>query len=101
MTTEARPGQSEACPSSARLARPAPNSRQELYILFAQPVLTPATLEEKLGVSYVTANNHVARLGELGILQETTGYKRNRRFSFAPYLALFESAAPAAPPGGP
>jgi Fic family protein len=67
-----------------------------LDILFAQPVLTPATLEEKLGVSYVTANNYVARLEELGVLQEMTGYKRNRRFSFAPYLALFESAAPTA-----
>ncbi|WP_437528260.1 Fic family protein [Sorangium sp. So ce726] len=66
-----------------------------LDVLFAQPVLTPATLEAKLGVSYVTANNHVARLEELGILHEMTGYKRNRRFSFAPYLALFDSAAPA------
>jgi hypothetical protein len=72
-----------------------------LDILFAQPVLTPATLEEKLGVSYVTANNHMARFEELVILQEMTGYKRNRRFSFAPYLALFESAAPAASPGKP
>lgn len=66
-----------------------------LDLLFAQPVLTPATLEEKLGVSYVTANNHVARLVELGILQETTGYRRNRRFSFAPYLVLFEGQGPA------
>lgn len=69
-----------------------------LDILFAQPVLTPATLEEKLGVSYVTANNHIARLEELGILQEMTGYKRNRRFSFAPYLVLFEGAVPAVSP---
>ncbi|KYF82932.1 cell filamentation protein Fic [Sorangium cellulosum] len=69
-----------------------------LDILFAQPVLTPATIEEKLGVTYVTANNHVARLVELGILQETTGYKRNRRFSFAPYLTLFVSTAPTTSP---
>jgi Fic family protein len=69
-----------------------------LDILFTQPVLTPATLEDKLGVSYVTANNHVARLQELGVLQETTGYRRNRRFSFAPYLELFDSAAPTVSP---
>jgi len=72
-----------------------------LDILFALPLLTPATLEEKLGVSYVTANNHVGRLVELGILQETTGYKRNRRFSFAPYLALIDSAAPASSSSAP
>ena len=70
-----------------------------LDLLFAQPVLTPATLEEKLRVSYVTANNHIARLEELGILRETTGYKRNRRFSFVPYLALFEVQGPTEPPG--
>jgi Fic family protein len=64
-----------------------------LDILFEQPVVTATTLEEKLGVSYVTANNHVARLVELGILQEMTGYKRNRRFSFWLYLLLFEGSA--------
>jgi len=63
-----------------------------LDFLFTQPVVTPATLM-KIGVTYVTANNHVARLLKLGILKEMTGYKRNRRFNFAPYLALFESAA--------
>ncbi|MDI3283649.1 Fic family protein [Polyangium sp. 15x6] len=67
-----------------------------LDIMFAQPVLTPAILEKKLDVSYVTANNHVSRLRELGLLEEMTGYKRNRRFSFTPYLALFKSAAPPA-----
>jgi Fic family protein len=66
-----------------------------LDFLFAQPVVTPANLT-KIGVTYVTANNHVARLTKLGILRETTGYRRNRRFTFAPYLALFDSATPPA-----
>ncbi len=64
-----------------------------LDILFAHPVLTPAMLEKRLAVSYVTANNHMTRLQELGLLHEMTGNKRNRRFAFAPYLALFESAS--------
>ncbi|MCC6528338.1 MAG: Fic family protein [Polyangiaceae bacterium] len=75
------------------------NLLRALDLLFAQPVLTPATLEAQLGVTYVTANNHVRRLEELGILEEMTGYRRNRRFSFAPYLALFDSGAPAPSPG--
>lgn len=64
-----------------------------LDVLFEQPVLTPAILERKLDVSYVTANHHAARLAQLGLLRELTGYKRNRRFAFTPYLALFDSAA--------
>ena len=37
-----------------------------------------------------------------GILRETTGYHRNRRFRYDPYLSLFESPdfAPFAPPAG-
>ncbi|WP_437278801.1 Fic family protein [Sorangium sp. So ce375] len=65
-----------------------------LDVLFAHPVLTTATLATKLDVSYVTANGYMARLRELGVLREMTGFKRNRRFAFSPYLALFESAAP-------
>ena len=65
-----------------------------LDVLFAQPILTSATLEKKLSIAYVTANNHVTRLQALGLLREMTGNKRNRRFVFAPYLALFESPPP-------
>jgi hypothetical protein len=35
------------------------------------------------------ANNLVARLAKLGILQEATGYKRNRVFHYAPYITIF------------
>jgi hypothetical protein len=42
---------------------------------------------------------------ELGVLQEITGYQRNRRYRYEPYLALFESPqsaepAEAVPPAG-
>lgn len=68
-----------------------------LDILFEQPLLTPAFIEKKLGVTYVTANNHVTRLQDLGLLKELTGYKRNRRFAFSPYLVLFKSASKPSP----
>lgn len=60
-----------------------------LDLLFAEPVVTAGTLTKKLGVSKVTANGHLVRLQKLGILREMTGYKRNRRFVFSPYLELF------------
>ena len=36
------------------------------------------------------ANSVVNRLVEIGLLTEITGYARNRRFRFDPYLRLFE-----------
>ena len=36
------------------------------------------------------ANNLVNRLVDVGLLREITGYARNRRFRFDPYLRLFE-----------
>jgi Fic family protein len=64
-----------------------------LDLLFQNPVVTPAFLQERLDVSYVTANKQIARLEELAILEELTGYKRNRRFSFKPYLDLFDASS--------
>lgn len=61
-----------------------------LDYLFARPIVTPAMIEEELGVSHVTANKHTRRLVELEILEEQTGFKRNRRYAFAPYVRLFE-----------
>jgi hypothetical protein len=31
---------------------------------------------------------------KLGVLSEMTGYARNRRFRYAPYIALFNEAGP-------
>ena len=36
------------------------------------------------------ATRLVNRLVEVGMLREITGYARNRRFRFDPYLRLFE-----------
>ena len=43
-----------------------------------------------LDVTPAGANNLVARLEGIGLLREITGYARNRRFRFDPYLRLFE-----------
>ena len=36
------------------------------------------------------ANQIVSRLEGIGLLREITGYARNRRFVFEPYLRLFD-----------
>jgi hypothetical protein len=37
------------------------------------------------------ANNLAQRFVEMGLLNEMTGQKRNRRFAYRPYLDLFSS----------
>lgn len=61
-----------------------------LDILFQQPILSVDMAKERLGSSFVTANKLIERLVELGILREVTGGKRNRRYSYTAYLALFD-----------
>lgn len=45
---------------------------------------------ERLSLTAAHANQIVNRLEGIGLLREITGYARNRRFVFEPYLRLFE-----------
>jgi hypothetical protein len=47
-------------------------------------------VREWLNITPAGANQLVNRLVKLGVLREITGYARNRRFRFEPYLRLFE-----------
>jgi hypothetical protein len=49
-------------------------------------------VEQRLNCVFVTADKVVNRFVRLGLLEEVTGFQRNRRFRYAPYLALFEPA---------
>jgi Fic family protein len=60
-----------------------------LDLLFKHPILNVRLVERELGVTFRTANDLLARFTEIGIVRETTGGKRNRRFHYAPYMALF------------
>lgn len=67
--------------------------------LFEQPIVTVRMVEQRLECVFATANKIVNQFVKLGILQETTGWQRNRRYKFEPYLALFEPAKPGEDPG--
>lgn len=73
-----------------RLGRAAANGHRIMDNLFEHPVVTVAMVRDWLGVTPAAANNLVSRLEEIGLLREITGYRRNRRFRFDPYLRLFE-----------
>lgn len=74
------------------LGRAAANGHRIMERLFEHPIITVATVREWLKVTPASANNLVNRLVEIGMLREITGYKRNRRFRFEPYLRLFEDS---------
>ena len=57
--------------------------------LFEKPILETKDVSEFLNVSISTANRLVNQFLELGILHEYTGFKRNRKFAFKEYMALF------------
>jgi Fic family protein len=63
-----------------------------LDLLFEQPLMTISIVEQKLKCVYVTASKLVEHFVRLGLLKEITGHRRNRRYRYEPYLALFYSA---------
>jgi Fic family protein len=72
------------------MGRAAGNGHRILDKLFDHPLVTVATIRKWLQCTSPAANTLVARLAKLGVLKEITGYSRNRRFRFEPYLQLFE-----------
>ncbi len=80
-----------------RFGRAAANGHRIMERLFERPIITVATVRDWLGITQAGANNLVRRLVEIGLLKEITGYARNRRFRFEPYLKLFEEPEEAQP----
>jgi len=71
------------------LGRAAGNGHRVLESLFDRPIVSVSNVQHEIGTTYAAANNLVSRLTELGILVEITGYARNRRFRYEPYVLLF------------
>ncbi len=60
-----------------------------LEYLCRSPVITARDVEQQLGITYPTANSLIRKFEHAGILTETTGKKRNRRYQYEAYVALF------------
>jgi Fic family protein len=60
-----------------------------LDTLYLNPIVVVQSISKATGLSIPRANTLVNRLSDLGILEELTGLKRNRLFSYEPYLELF------------
>ena len=67
------------------------NGLRMLDLLFQRPLINVKLIANAMGVTFATANKMVREFEQMGLLEETTGGERNRRFRYAPYLSLFPS----------
>lgn len=74
---------------TAELGRAAGNGHRVLEALFHRPIVSVNQVQAMIGTSFAAANQLVARLTQLEILREITGYSRNRRFRYEGFVRLF------------
>lgn len=72
-----------------QLGRAAGNGHRVLEMLYNKPIVAVADVASLNGTSFAAANTLIARFEQLGILTEVTGFARNRRFRYEPYVRLF------------
>ncbi|MEX2230922.1 MAG: Fic family protein [Cyclobacteriaceae bacterium] len=72
-----------------QLGKRIPNAKKLLDYLFTQPVVKAQDVAQLLGTSQVSAYRIIDDFEKIGILQEMTGFKRNRYFIFQEYVDQF------------
>lgn len=75
-----------------QLGRAAGNGHRVLEHLYEHPIVSVNDVLDLIGTTYPAANDLVARMVEMAILQEITGQVRNRKFRYEPYIQLFNDA---------
>lgn len=76
----------------SKMGRRSGNAIALLESLYFRPIFTVEHATAVTNLSYPNANTLVKDLSNIGLLQEITGQKRNRAFSYAPYLAVFQDS---------
>lgn len=75
-----------------RMKRRSGNAITLLESLYFKPIFNVEHAVAITHLSYPNANTLIKDLSDIGLLEEITGQKRNRAFSYAPYLAVFQDA---------
>jgi Fic family protein len=75
--------------------RAAGNGHRVLEHLFRHPIIAVADVQSLTGTSFPAANALVSQFVSSGMLREITGQRRNRRFQYDPYIALFNEGSDA------
>jgi len=70
------------------------NGHRVLEHLYERPIISVEQMRTITGTTYPTANQLVHKLVKHGILSESTGQKRHRRFRYNAYIRLFDEPEP-------
>ncbi|MDX9779128.1 MAG: Fic family protein [Patescibacteria group bacterium] len=68
----------------------AKNAQKLILHMFSKPIISIKSVEQTFGVSFNSASRLINDLKELKILDELTGYSRNRLYVLRDYLNLFQ-----------
>lgn len=73
----------------SKIGKKAVNGQRLIELLYSEPKVNGKTVSEKLGISVVSANGLLSTFVEIGILEEKTGFNRNRYYVFEEYVKIF------------
>ena len=73
----------------SKIGKKAANGQRLIELLYSEPKVNSKTVSEKLGISVVSANGLLSTFVEIGILEEKTGFNRNRYYVFEEYVKIF------------
>lgn len=77
---------------SDSFGRTAGNGHRVLEYLYEHPIISVPDIKRFTGTSYPAANNLVQQFERNGMLDEVTGQRRNRRYLYSEYTALFNES---------
>lgn len=80
------------------LGRAAANGLKVLESLYDRPIVSVKEVQGLTGTTFPAANSLVSKMVELHVLEEMTGFSRNRRYRYADYIALFSDFTSASGP---
>ncbi len=72
-----------------KIGKKATNGQRLLELLYSKPKVNSKLVSEGLEITPATANGLLKAFVEIGILQEKTGFNRNRFYVFEEYIKIF------------
>jgi Fic family protein len=73
----------------SHIGKKASNGQKLVELLYSQPKVNAKTVAKELGISVVSANKLLKTFVDIGILEEKTGFNRNRYYMFEDYIKIF------------
>lgn len=73
----------------SKIGKKAANGKRLLELLYSKPKINSKTVSDELKISVVSANRLIKAFVEIGILEEKTGFNRNRYYVFEEYVRIF------------